>query len=107
MDPVELLGSKPRLRVLCALLGGESVSLYRVCRRSGVSRRSAAAHLRLLTRIGVVKQVAYDSVRLYQLNREYELISELEQVLSWICSGRQVDQLIARSGKRGGLGAAC
>lgn len=70
---LKALGSVSRLRILLALwkLGGE-VTVYRICRFTGLGRGRVTYHLKILVESGLVRKRSYASISLYALNRESE-----------------------------------
>jgi len=67
-----IIGNESRLRILLALAKhvGESLSVYKISKFSGLERKVIRVHLRKLVAAELVQAKAYGPIFLYSLNRQ-------------------------------------
>ena len=86
MDMIELLGNATRLRILCALARRGPSTKYRIWKETGVGRRTAIRQLDVLLESGLVRRLSYETVRMYDLDGDSPIVSELRPILEWLWS---------------------
>jgi len=64
------IGSESRLKILLSLgRAGVDMSVYRICRATGLNRRSLSYHLKILLENRLVEKKIYGEVSLYTVNK--------------------------------------
>ena len=69
---LDTLGNPYRLKILLALSkvsGDQELTVYKICRLTGLKRETVARHLRRLVESGLVTRKVYGTVSLYTLSR--------------------------------------
>ena len=79
-----LIGNESRLRILLALAKhvGDSLSVYKISKFSGLERKVIRPHLRKLVDAELVNAKAYGPIFLYSLNRESTSIQRLMELFN-------------------------
>jgi len=83
IDPVELLGSKPRLRLLRVLLNSREINITRLAREAGVTYEAARKHLSQLCAAGLVRERRVGRIRIYSVVQDHPIVPLLRRILSW------------------------
>jgi DNA-binding transcriptional ArsR family regulator len=67
-----IVGNESRLRILLALTKhvGDSMTVYKIAKFSGLERKVIRPHLRKLVEAGFVQAIAYGPIFVYRLNKE-------------------------------------
>jgi DNA-binding transcriptional ArsR family regulator len=93
-SPLELMfSSKCSVRIMAALLEREELNVSELVRLTGMSHRSVIENAQKLCSLGVVKEKRFGRIRIYQLERDKEvvgLVLKLSEELSRLwASGRK------------------
>ena len=77
-----IIGNESRLRILLALAkhAGDSLTVYKISKFSGLERKVIKAHLRKLVDAELVHAKAYGPIFLYSLNNESTPIQRLMEL---------------------------
>lgn len=86
MNLIDVLGNASRLKILCILAHRGPSTKYRIWKEAGVARRTVIRQLDVLMKIGLVKKLSYETVRLYDLDVDSQLVVELKPILDWLWS---------------------
>ncbi len=66
---IEAFGNPSRLKILLTLWKSDKeLTVYKICKRTGLGRSAVSRHLRNLTEAGLVSRMIYGEVPLYSLN---------------------------------------
>jgi len=68
MKMEEVLGSKPRLKILKLLFDIGELNVSEIARRTGNSYKTTLKHLEILEREGILQHKTYGRIRLYRFN---------------------------------------
>ncbi|MDH7564830.1 MAG: helix-turn-helix domain-containing protein [Candidatus Bathyarchaeota archaeon] len=67
---IEAIGNPSRLKILLVLWKSDKeLTVYKICRRTGVGRSAASRHLHNLVEVGLVSRRIYGEIPLYTVNR--------------------------------------
>jgi DNA-binding transcriptional ArsR family regulator len=68
---IEAIGNPSRLKILLTLWKSDKeLTVYKICKRTGLGRSAVSRHLRNLTEAGLVSRMIYGEVPLYSLSKE-------------------------------------
>jgi DNA-binding transcriptional ArsR family regulator len=68
---IEAIGNPSRLKILLTLWKSDKeLTVYKICKRTGLGRSAVSRHLRNLTESGLVSRMIYGEVPLYSLSTE-------------------------------------
>ena len=74
-----IIGNESRLRIILALAKhvGDSMTVYKIAKFSGLERKVIRPHLRKLVEAELVHAIAYGPIFVYRLNRESTPVQRL------------------------------
>jgi DNA-binding transcriptional ArsR family regulator len=68
---IEAIGNPSRLKILLTLWKSDKeLTVYKICKRTGLGRSAVSRHLHNLTETGLVSRMIYGEVPLYSLSIE-------------------------------------
>lgn len=81
---LKLIGNESRLRILLALAKhlGDSLTVYKISKFSGLERKVIRTHLRKLVEAELVQAKSYGPIFLYSLNRESTPVRHLMELFN-------------------------
>jgi DNA-binding transcriptional ArsR family regulator len=81
---LKIIGNESRLRILLALAKhlGDSITVYKIAKFSGLERKVIRAHLPSLIEAELVQTKMYGPISLYSLNRESTPVQHLMNLFS-------------------------
>ncbi len=81
MKMEEVLGSKPRLRILKLLFDIGELNVSEIARRTGNSYKKTLEHLEILEREGILEHKNYGRIRLYRFNLASEKSRAVQKLI--------------------------
>lgn len=79
---LEVLGSRPKMRILSLLLEVEELNITMLVRESGLGYRTVEHHLKELQELGLVTEKRFGRIRIVELRRNDPRISSLRRFLA-------------------------
>ena len=77
------IGNKSRLKILLSLWKArEEMTMYKICKATGLKRNSLSNHLRILLENELVERKIYGEIPLYTLNKSNPTVKALAEFFS-------------------------
>ena len=79
---IEILGSRPKIKILSLLLEEEEVNITALVRKSGLGYRTVEHHLKELQELGLVAEKRFGRIRIVKLEGNDPRIASLRRFLT-------------------------
>ena len=79
---IEVLGSRPKIRLLSLLIEREEINITALVKESGLGYRTAEMHLKELEELGLITEKHFGKIRIIKVKREDPRIASLKRLIS-------------------------
>ena len=79
---MEVLGSRPKVMLLALLIEKEEMNITALVKESGLSYRTAEAHLKELGESGLITEKRFGKIRIIKIKKGDPRITSLRKLLS-------------------------